>query len=125
EQVAQISRRLKFLARELKIPVVALAQVNRASEDRQDHTPRLSDLRESGCLTGDTQIVLADGRRVPISAISGAGATRVLALNEQTWRLEAATVTAAFSTGTKPVYCLETATGRKVRATANHRFRAF
>jgi len=56
EQVAQVSRRLKFMAKELKIPVVALAQVNRSSEDRQDHRPRLADLRESGCLAGDTLI---------------------------------------------------------------------
>ena len=124
--MAQISRRLKFLARELKVPVIALAQVNRASEDRQDHKPRLSDLRESGCLTGDTLVPLADtGERVPMRELVGRSGFRVWAMNESTLRLEPTPVSRGFSTGVKPVFRLETRLGRVIRATANHPFRGF
>jgi len=122
QEVSALSRGLKGLARELKVPIVALSQLSRAVESRSDKRPMLSDLRESGCLTGDSLVLMSDYTVAPIKQLIGRHDLSVVALDVPSGQFVSADVSAAFSTGVKAVYRLSLAGGLSVRATANHPF---
>lgn len=125
QQITEISRQLKGLARELNIPVLALSQLSRAVEQRTPKIPRLSDLRESGCLSGDTLITLADtGERIPIKTLAERDTQEpinILALDEE-HKLKPSLMTKVFYSGKKKIFELKTKSGRIIKASANHPF---
>ncbi len=124
-EISEISRMLKNLARELNIPVLCLSQLSRKVEERAGHKPMLSDLRESGCLTGDTLITDAKtGRQIPIKELAEREIQEpisVFAVNENLQVGEHKLVKAFYS-GKKQVFELRTRTGKTIKASANHPF---
>lgn len=125
-EISEISRSLKTLARELNIPILCVAQLSRKVEERQGHRPMMSDLRESGCLAGETLIQdvitqtnytikeLAEREhQIPIA---------IQAIDEKN-RLGNHVMVKAFYSGKKRVYKLTTKEGFTIRASANHPFR--
>lgn len=124
-EISEISRMLKILARELDVPILCLSQLSRKVEDRTGHRPVMSDLRESGCLAGDTIIRDAETGKVytiqELAARPQQTPISVLAVNDDL-TIGRHTVVKAFCSGKKAVYELKTRSGRTIKASSNHPF---
>jgi replicative DNA helicase len=124
QEVSEMSRSLKLLAKELEVPLIALSQLNRGPEQRTDKKPLLSDLRESGCLTGETRILRADtGAEITLNELMASGERDIPVWSlDEGLRLVPRTMTHAFSSGTREVFKVKLSSGREVEATGNHPF---
>lgn len=124
-EISEISRMMKTLARELNLPIICLSQLSRKVEERQGHRPMMSDLRESGCLTGDTLIIDAvSGTSHTIKELAERPVQTPLSVYAVDVRQQIGrySLVKAFYSGQKQTFELVTQSGKKIKASSNHPF---
>jgi replicative DNA helicase len=122
DDISMSSKNMRASSIELGIPHFDVAQLNRAIETRSDGAePMLSDLRGSGCVAGETLVVMADGTRKRIDSLVGENVP-VMALNQETMKLQPALASKVWMTGERQVFKLTTSLGNEIKATTNHKF---
>ncbi|MEJ7616041.1 MAG: replicative DNA helicase [Pyrinomonadaceae bacterium] len=121
QEVSQISRELKGLAKELNVPLIALSQLSRAPEARTDHRPQLADLRE--CIVGDSVITNPiTGCRQTIAELFKLQQSVPVYSLDGDLKLTKTVAAKVVQSGEKQVHLLRTESGREIRASANHPF---
>ena len=126
QELSRITRGLKAMAKELMVPVLVLSQLSRAVESRSDKRPQLADLRESGCLAGDTQVMDVDRGKIwrldQLAALPAAAELpRLLSLNGR-GRLVPQQPVKVFCSGRQHTCVLKTRLNFSIRATGNNPF---
>ncbi len=120
QEIAEISRGLKVLARDLDVPVLAIAQLSRAVEQRHDKRPLLSDLRD--CLPGSALVTDADtGLRIRVEDIASRNVWPNVWSIGADLKLHKRPVEDIWETGEKTIYKVRTRQGRVLRASGGHR----
>ena len=121
QEISEISRSLKGLAREMKIPILALSQLSRAVEQRPSRIPQLSDLRE--CLAGDALIMDAEtGLNHTIASLYRKQKKIPVFTLDKNYQLKVTKPAAIVRSGVKKIYKLITRTGREIQASFDHPF---